>query len=321
MTNLTDPNKVTPANGDPKKALGRGLAALINPALKAQMATTAAAAQKVEQEKSGPRLEILDLKLIDPNPDQPRKVFNEERLQELSESLKEQGLVQPIVVRKKGERFEIIAGERRWRAAGLAQLEKIPAIIRDEKITLVQDDLASLVENLQREQLSPLELASAYERIMTLHNMTQEQLAARVGLSRAGVANTLRLLKLPESVKRLLADGKISEGHARTLLPLTSEAQMGEVAQTIVLRGLSVREAEQIVRSSKSGTPSASPATAPSKAEEAISNKHANLEEELRRIFGTKVAVRGSDRGTIEIYLTGDDSLHRIVHQLRSLAQ
>ena len=313
--NPTTENKAAEA---PKpKALGRGLAALINPSLpkSAQTPSTSPVAHGAEI-PSYAKLEMIELALIEPNPDQPRKIFDEERLKELSESLKEQGLVQPIVVRRKGTKFEIIAGERRWRAAKLAQIQKIPAIIRDDKNTQIQNDLASLVENLQREQLSPLELATAYERTMNSHAMTQEQLASKVGVSRVSVANTLRLLKLPKEVKEMLASGKITEGHARSLLSLEDQKQMGEIAQRIVLKTLSVRDVEQEVRTAKASKA----AQESQQASEQDRQKNAALEEELRRIFGTKVLVKNhSGRGTIEIYFTGPDSLHRIIHQIRAV--
>lgn len=317
MSNLTDPTKAT--NPEQKKALGRGLAALINPALKSTVAPANTAQANTEAPQASvpnAKLELVELKQIFANPNQPRKVFDQERLNELSESLKAQGLVQPIVVRRQGDHYEIIAGERRWRAAKLAQFEKIPVIIRDDKSGELQNDLASLVENLQREQLSPLELATAYERMISVHTMTQEQLAERVGVSRVNVANHLRLLKLPQDVKDLLAAGKITEGHARSLLSLDNEKSMGEAAKKIVEGKLSVREAEQQVRSIKANE--GLQAAAQQKAQE--QQKMAGLEEELRRLFGTKVAVRNSKgRGTIEIYFTGEDSLNRIIHQLRAL--
>lgn len=324
MSNVNEVNKpatqAVPGQAAPK-ALGRGLGSLIRgSAPMGSLAPAAAPAQKATGIPSYAKLEEIELQKIEANPDQPRKIFDEERLKELSESLKQQGLVQPIVVRAKGDKFEIIAGERRWRAAKLAGLQKIPAIVRDDKISALENDLASLVENLQRAELSPLELATAYERTMSTHAMTQEQLAGKVGVSRVAVANTLRLLKLPATIKDLLIAGKISEGHARSLLSLENEKQMGDVAQKIVMRTLTVREAEQEVKNIKSGTPAnASSANVPLGPEK---NEYANLEEEFRRVFGTKVVVRGAaGRGTIEIYFSGSDSLHRIVHQMRALGQ
>lgn len=320
--NPTDPTPSTENKviENKPKALGRGLAALINPAIpRANTAPSsgspATSAVKAEI-PSYAKLELVELSLIEPNPEQPRKIFDPEKLKELSESLREQGLVQPIVVRRKGDKFEIIAGERRWRAAKLAQIEKIPAIIRDDKNTVVQNDLASLVENLQREQLSPLELAAAYERTMNVHQMTQEQLASKIGVSRVAIANTLRLLKLPSEVKEMLAAGKITEGHARSLLSLDDQKQMGEIAQKIVMKTLSVRDVEQEVRTAKILKANQESQAAA----EQEKQKNAVIEEELRRIFGTKVVVKNhSGRGTIEIYFTGPDSLHRILHQVRAI--
>ncbi len=318
----TTPDNTTPENKpveNKPKALGRGLAALINPTLPKAAAPAPTADSPVRVDTGIPsyaKLELIELALIEPNPEQPRKIFDPEKLKELSDSLREQGLVQPIVVRRKGDKFEIIAGERRWRAAKLAEIQKIPAIIRDDKNTVIQNDLASLVENLQREQLSPLELASAYERTMSAHQMTQEQLGSKVGVSRVSIANTLRLLKLPAEVKEMLASGKITEGHARSLLSLDDQKQMGEIAQKIVMKTLSVRDVEQEVRTAKTLKSNQESQAAV----EQDKQKNASLEEELRRIFGTKVLVKNhAGRGTIEIYFTGPDSLHRILHQVRAI--
>lgn len=312
----TEPELNKPAQ---PKALGRGLSALINtniprPAGAAPTQTTTPEKPVVQGIPAYAKLELIDLSHIHANPDQPRKIFDEDRLKELSDSLKEQGLVQPIVVRRKGTQFEIVAGERRWRAAKLAGLKQIPAILRDDSLsTPVATDLASLVENLQREQLSPLELAQAYDRIIKAHLMTQDQLASKVGVSRVAVANTLRLLKLPENVKNLLNEGKITEGHARSLLALEDSTKMSEVAQQVVTKSMSVRELEQEVRAIK---PMPAPANGAAAAAAPEAPKYGEIEEELRLIFGTKVAVR---RGTIELYYSNPESLHRIVHQLRSL--
>jgi ParB family chromosome partitioning protein len=347
VSNVVDPTKPNRPDGPPKAALGRGLAALLggapsgaakatapaSPGMMSASAATPVEAAPPKQAVPYAKLDLVEVTAIEPNPEQPRKVFDEERLKELSDSLREQGLVQPIVVRPKGDRFEIIAGERRWRAAKLAGIAKIPVIVRTDKNLEISNDLASLVENLQREQLSPLELAGAYERIMNVHKMTQEQVAAKIGVSRVTIANTLRLLRLPEDVKTLLAEGKLSEGHARSLLSLDDSKQMNEVAQKVVMRTLSVRETEQEVRSIKLGLAGAAETgasetkaigvTSTSVAGDAAATatqKYGAMEEELRQIFGTKVAVRGSaDRGSIEIYFSGSDSLHRLIHQIRAL--
>ena len=315
-----------------RKALGRGLAALLG---NQELATSnSQAVQKTES----PTLAIAPslpeskyavveapIESVQPNPDQPRKHFNTAKLEELSLSLKEHGVVQPIVVRRMPDnKFQIIAGERRWRASKLAGLTQIPVIVRDQKLATLDNDLASLVENIQREDLSPIELAVAYERLLRLHGFTQDTLAQKLGLSRVAVANTLRLLRLPDSVKEMISAKTISEGHSRALLALPSEQQILQMAQQIVQEGLTVREVENLVR--QISNPSAvvkTNALSGTDAEPAArSPELAALEDELRKVLGTKVVLRGNPiRGTVEIYYTGRDSLNRIVHQLRSSQQ
>ena len=322
---------------EPRKALGRGLSALIgstSPSTTPNMPTTSVK-QEVALPKSptspvnlpkGVRFEEVDLSKIDANPEQPRKHFNQAKLEELSLSLKERGLVQPIVV-KNGQngRFVIIAGERRYRAAKLAGFDKIPAIIRDEQFGALDQDLASLVENIQREELSPIELAVGYDRMIRHHNFTQENLAQKLGLSRVAVANTLRLLKLPEAVRNLVSQKILSEGHSRALLQLDNDEEMVRLANEIIETGMTVRDVEQKVRMraqavlesriSGSHRPGADAASAAGRNVEFLA-----LEEEFRRLMGTKVTLRGNAaKGTIEIYFNGRDSLNRLVHQLRAL--
>jgi len=318
-------------NPDGRKALGRGLAALLNtgnsqvnsvpPPAKSSLVES-----EVAKEVSTPLARLLDIEIskIEPNPGQPRKSFNEEKLQELALSLKEQGVIQPIVVKQIGpEKFQIIAGERRWRASKIAGLLIIPAIVREDTKPEVENDLASLIENIQREELNAVELAQAYERMIKMHLLTQEQMAEKVGVSRVSVANTLRLLKLPQAVQQLIVEGKLSEGHSRALLSLESAEEITQMADQIVNHKLTVRDVESRVRMRVVGhtLPAHSPHSAESTAQpESKKPEVLAMEEELRQIFGTKVAVRGvGDRGTIEIYYTGADSLNRILHLLRGL--
>src|SRR5213083_1952140 len=215
-----------------RKALGRGLSALFT-----QM-------QTIESD-----LIEADIDLLYPTDTQPRKVFNEERLNELAQSIKENGVIQPIVVRRDGERFQIIAGERRWRAALKAGLLRVPIVVRDIETGNERSLLEmALIENIQREDLNPIEEALAYRRLADEFALKQEDIATAVGKDRASVANYLRLLKLPDEVRNEVASGRLSMGHARALLALPSEADVLRVARDVLARNLSVRETESMVR-------------------------------------------------------------------------
>ncbi len=327
--------------GQERKALGRGLAALlggeatvpppakdeskptqtiVNPAKSAipSFVTNSAAASAASTAAPSP-YQILALTEIEANPEQPRKIFNEEKIRELSESIKDRGLVQPIIVRREASTYRIIAGERRFRAAKLAGLEKIPVIVRQDKPEQVDDDLNSIVENIQREDLNALELSIAYDRILKKYSYTQEKLAQKLGISRVSLANTLRLLNLPDTVKQFVKESKISEGHARALLALEKADEMEEMAKHILQSSLSVRDTENLVRMKKLGAAAKAAREAASEAVEESENAPIKmLEEELRRLFGTKAVIHGGgQRGTIELYYTNPDSLNRLLHQLR----
>jgi ParB family chromosome partitioning protein len=329
MANVETPKTDKIGAPGERKALGRGLGALFNDVATTAKTQSVGGAPIVPEAAPvlGPG-RMLYLSEIERNADQPRKHFDETKLQELADSLKEQGLVQPIVVRQlAANRFQIVAGERRWRAAGLAGLKQIPAFIRDESKTETENDLASLVENIQREQLNPIELAEAYERTLKKSELTQEALAKKLGLSRTAIANTLRLLKLPEQVRKMVVEGKLSEGHSRALLSLGSESQMIQMAQRIIEGALSVRDTEGVVRSSAEAQTAPSTASAgstgaksgPGSAEPQKSADLKALENEFREIFGTKVIIKGNDtRGMIELFYAGSDSLDRLVHLLRA---
>lgn len=334
-------NKLNLANtkNTERKALGRGLAALFNDA-QAQ-ANPHPIGQSVNSAQTGGILarasernaptRSLNLDLIERNPDQPRKHFNDERLAELAESIREQGLVQPIVVRKESDtKYIIVAGERRYRASKLAGLKEIPVFVRDASHTETQNDLASLVENIQREELNPIELAEAYERLLSKKMLTQESLAKKLGVSRVAIANTLRLLRLPETIRHLLIEGKLKEGHARALLSLPSEELMEKMASEIVDGGLSVRDVEaktkdllnppkQTIVSRIEVLEENSTTKQLEEEEKQNSPELQSLEEELRRVFGTKVRIKGNaSRGVVELYYAGSDSMNRIIHLLRA---
>ncbi len=220
------------------KGLGRGLSALIG-----DKDSGAVAASKDE---GSSLYQILPISQIDGNPNQPRTTFDEASLTELAESIKSAGLVQPVIVRRSGKRYELIAGERRWRAARQVGLDTIPAVIRDV------DDAGSLemalIENISREDLNPIDTARAYSSLQEDFGITQEQLAGKLGRSRSTVANTLRLLELPDEVQELIESGKLSEGHGRALLAVSDRPRLKQLALNISSRGLSVRQAEQIVK-------------------------------------------------------------------------
>ncbi len=280
-----------------KKGLGRGLQALL---------------PSVEKEESGNSEKIVDIsvKNIKVNKNQPRHSFDEEKLRELAVSIKEHGVVQPVIVRPvEAGKYELVAGERRWRACQLLGVDRIPAIIRklDEKET---SEIA-LIENIQRENLNPIEEGLAYKTLMDEHGLTQEELSRRVGKSRPFIANTVRLLALPETVKGLVVQGTISAGHARTLLAIPKARDLEEVARRIATKGLTVRQTEKEVKSilaEKNKVKKPSP-----KADANV----LDLEEKLKKKFSTKVYIRnGKKSGRIEIEYYGDEEFQRLLEAL-----
>lgn len=293
----------------PKRALGRGLSALIPQA----SAGAGAGAVPVSGElpaKSG--VMRLPIEAIQRDQQQPRKAFDQEKLRELAESIKAQGLIQPVLVRKDGDGYRLIAGERRWRASQLAGLQEIPALVRE--VSPAEAFELALVENLQRADLNPIEEAEGYQRLVDEFHLTQEQVSQRVGKDRSSVANALRLLSLPESVKTMLADGSLNMGHARALLGLPKVPEMEELASRIAENKLSVRETEKLVRDRKE------PKESPASAKKAKGNNHnaKALVEELQRLLGTKVRIadRGG-KGTVEIDFFSYEDLDRLITLFR----
>ena len=249
----------------------------------------------------------LPLEAIRRDGNQPRKAFDEARLQELADSIKAQGLIQPVLVRKDGDGYRIIAGERRWRAAQLAGLKEIPAIVREASDAEAFE--LALVENLQRADLNPIEEAEGYRRLVEEYRLTQEQVSQRVGKERSTVANALRLLGLPEEVKSLVADGSLDMGHARALLGVAKASQLVELAAKVAAKKLSVRETERLVRAQKDsgkGGSAAKPKESPTARQ---------LVEQLQRALGTKVRIvdRGG-KGTLEIEFFSYEDLDRLIH-------
>jgi len=250
-----------------------------------------------------PGMQEVDVDSIVPNPRQPRRALDPEALQELAASIKEQGLLQPLVVTEIERGYQLLVGERRWRAARLAGLEMVPVVIRHA--TPQQMLELALVENLQREDLNPLEAAAAYQQLVEEFGLTQQQVADRVGKNRVTVTNTLRLLKLPDEVKAALLAEQISEGHARAILRLADERAQMQVLEAIIKRGLSVRQTEELVR--RMLEPEAKP-KAPDKSPELRA-----LEDQFRQALGTKVSLnRGKKSGKLVIYFYSEEELQGI---------
>ena len=281
---------------DKRPALGKGLSALIPDAAEPRL---------------GP-LEV-DIDRLVPNAFQPRRQMDDARLDDLARSIKSNGIIQPIVVRKVGDRFQIIAGERRWRAAMRTGLARVPVVVRDvapgQERSLLE---MALIENIQREDLNPIEEAQAYRRLTDDFQLKQDQIADAVGKDRTSVANMLRLLKLPDEVRAEVAAGTLSMGHARALLALPGEAEQRRVARDVIARSLSVRETESLVKKiADAATPPAPPAPKP------VDVHTRAAEERLRLALGTRVRiVRQGTRGRIEIDFASEEELIRIYDQL-----
>jgi len=278
-----------------RPALGRGLSALIP-----ESPATPAAPQE--------RGLDVDTDLLRPNKFQPRTQMDEERIDDLARSIKSNGIIQPILVRRSGVEYEIVAGERRWRAAQRAGLLKVPVIVRevpDERLLAV-----ALIENIQREDLNPIEEAVAYRRLADEFHLTQEQIADAVGKDRSSIANYVRLLRLPQEVRTSVASSALSMGHARALLALSDEAAQLRVARDVVARNLSVRETEALVR--KNGQ------TAVGKKEAGKTDVHTRAaEDKLRLALGTRVRIhRKGKSGRIEIDFGNEDELQRLFELL-----
>ena len=257
--------------------------------------------------------ELVDINKVEPNKDQPRKSFNEDSLIELSESIKQHGIVQPLVVMKKDDYFEIIAGERRWRAAKLAGLKEVPVVVKDYSPQEIME--IALIENIQREDLNPIEEAMAYQRLVKEYSLKQDEVAERVSKSRTAITNSLRLLKLDERVQEMLIDENISSGHARALLAIKDNEQQYSVAMKIFDEKLSVRETEKLIKSfDRKETPK--------KKKEELKNDfvYRDLEEQLKMITVTKVTInrRSEKAGKIEIEYYTPEDLEKIVALLNN---
>ena len=297
-----------------KKVLGRGLSSIFNedPELRKK------SMQQTEGKAEGPQGEIQMIRIsaVEPNKGQPRKSFDQESLSELADSIKRFGIIQPLILQKQGRGYRIIAGERRWRAARLAGLKEVPAIIRDLK----KEDAAeiALIENIQREDLGPLEEAMAYKELVEAYGLTQEEVAEKVSKSRAAVANSLRLLQLPAEVLELLSNGSLSAGHARCLITIPDTKAQLLLAKEIAQKGLSVRETEKRAAAYKKQTENDKKKTG-----KKLSDKEElllrDLEKQLCEGLNTRVHIRAasSQRGRIEIEYYSVDELNRISDLLR----
>lgn len=286
-----------PAGKRKKMALGKGLGALI-PELDVD-------------DQQGKTYFQCPVDQIHPNRFQPRQRFAESELEELRQSIKNQGILQPLLVRKDGTHYELIAGERRLRAAKAAGLKKVPVVVKD----IGETDLLemSIIENIQRENLTPLEEAEAYGQLMLKLGLTQDEVAGRVGKSRSAVANFLRLRQLPSQIKNSISEGKLSMGHARALLGARNQAVQNRIWREILARGLSVRDTEKRIRQESRASRDAS-----SKTKRSENTYFISLSEELSRRFGTKVQIiRKGRRGKIAVEFYSDEDLDRIINLLQ----
>ncbi len=299
-----------------KSGLGKGLDSLIPMGMELEgiqkSAPKKAETPKTEEQelKAEESQVFLKISQIEPNRDQPRKQFDEDALTELADSIKQYGVLQPLIVQKKGEYYEIIAGERRWRAAKLARLKEVPVIIKDYTPQEIME--ISLIENIQREDLNPIEEASAYQRLIDEFHLKHEEIAERVAKSRSAITNSMRLLKLDKRVQMMLVEGEISGGHARTLLALEDQELQFTAAERIIEHKLSVRETEKLVKDLLKPKKSGKEQNVP---DEATALIYKNLEEKIRGILGTKVSINRKDenRGKIEIEYYSMDELERLM--------
>ena len=281
--------------GAKPRGLGKGLNAIIG-------------ADIVSEVIDRPRAIEISVDRLSPNPFQPRRSFTEEGLEQLAESIRHHGILQPIVVRPSGDGYQLIAGERRWRAAQIVGLQRIPAVVRElDDPSMVQ---VALIENLQREDLNPIEEASAYRRLMDEFNMTQEQLSSTIGRSRPAIANAVRLLNLPTEIQRAVEERKLSEGHARCLLAISDQEDQLKVAAQIIANGLNVRQAEELVRGT---TRDVSRETIRKRTSEDDPDA-VRLTQRLGERLGTRVKLSGSVRkGKLEIEYYSTEDLDRIL--------
>ena len=303
--------------GTKKGGLGRGLDALfadsvpVSRGAEAQIAAAKGSGTQESRDDSAEAVRYISIHDVKPNANQPRKTFDEEKIAELAASIRENGIIQPLIVRKKGKTYEIVAGERRWRASVKAELKEVPCIVRE--LDDEQNMLLAIVENMQREDLNPLEEAEGLNQMIASYGLTQEQVSKSVGKSRPYIANSLRLLKLPEDIRELISEGKLSAGHGRALLSVEDEKRQKKITEMILKDGLSVREAERLAseepaaKRKKSGRKPKDPDVA-------------RVEADLKEALGTRVSIRKTGKkGKIEIEFFSRDELERLIEMLESL--
>ena len=306
-----------------KGGLGKGLDSLLVNKVGTDHATTATKEKAVSTaKKKNTKKEttetpdtMIKISLVEPNREQPRKHFDEDGLLELAESIKQYGILQPLLVQDKNGYYEIIAGERRWRAAKLAGLKEVPVIVRNLSEQQIVE--ISLIENIQRENLNPIEEAQAFRRLMEEFHLKQDEIAERVSKSRTAVTNSMRLLKLSKQVQQMVIDEMISTGHARCLISIENEEMQHQIALRIFDEKLSVRETEKLVRKllQEKDTP-------PKKEKDPVlSAIYADLAEQMKRIFGTKVEIhqKNDEKGKIEIEYYSQEELNRLIELIQSI--
>lgn len=306
----------------PKKTrgLGKGLDALFGDAevtiekkpAKVETATKAAP-EKDKQEPAEGGIAYIDINDIKPNSNQPRKTFDEEKLDELAASISEHGLIQPVVLRKAGKGYEIVAGERRWRAARKAGIKELPCIVKE--LTDEENMLLAIIENMQREDLNPIEEAEGLRQMIDTYGLTQEQVSKSVGKSRPYIANCLRLLKLPKDVIDYVSAGELSAGHAKAIAGVDDEEKQVKLAKDVVKQGLSVRQLEKLIKEEK-------PAARPAKKSKAKNANVKRVEDDLKEALGTKVTLnQKGNKGKIEIEFYSKEELERLIEMLTHIGR
>ena len=307
-----------------KKGLGKGLGAIFgedvvkeNKEETEKKAKAKAEAKAAEEMDEKGRILMLKLDLVQPNKEQPRKTFDEEKINELAESIKNYGVLQPLLVQKNDSFYEIIAGERRWRAAKAAGLKEVPAVLKEYSKQEAME--ISLIENVQRADLNPIEEALGYRQLIDEFGLTQEEIAVRVAKSRTAITNTMRLLKLDEQIQNMLVQGVITSGHARALLSLEDTQMQLKAAKEILDKKLSVRETERLVKRLQKEASG-------EKKEEKIKDEtlaliYQDLEDRMKSVMGTKVSIHNKDKhkGRIEIEYYSEAELERIVEMIESI--
>lgn len=305
-----------------KKGLGKGLGAIFGEDVvkenkeETEKKAKAEAKAAEEMDEKG-RILMLKLDLVQPNKEQPRKTFDEEKINELAESIKNYGVLQPLLVQKNDSFYEIIAGERRWRAAKAAGLKEVPAVLKEYSKQEAME--ISLIENVQRANLNPIEEALGYRQLIDEFGLTQEEIAVRVAKSRTAITNTMRLLKLDEQIQNMLVQGVITSGHARALLSLEDTQMQLKAAKEILDKKLSVRETERLVK--RLQKEASGEKKEEKKKDETLALIYQDLEDRMKSVMGTKVSIHNKDKnkGRIEIEYYSEAELERIVEMIESI--